>query len=167
MVSLRHFFNKHYRMALLRDHWIAIFILFDNLIYKKNSENYKTCKQSLKLCKFLIFWWFWCQFGSMKKVQKSLQVQIARNQAYVSWVNPCMKLEHNKNLKKSLWPLLFLVYINDLGTDPNWQCDLILYADDTAMIDEINSNSDDQSLWQNWMTKDRVACDSEKKKQNL
>ena len=65
-----------------------------------------------------------------------------------------------------LGPLLFLVYINDLGTEPNWQGDLILYADDTAMIDELNSNSDDKNLVQNWMSENRVACNSEKK-QNL
>ena len=61
-----------------------------------------------------------------------------------------------------LGPLLFLVYINDLGTDPNWQRDLILYADDTAMIDELNSNSDDKILLQNSCIFCRRACVSEK-----
>ena len=32
------------------------------------------------------------------------------------------------------------------------------------MIDELNSNSDDKNLLQNWMTKNRVSCNSEKEK---
>ena len=60
-----------------------------------------------------------------------------------------------------LGPLLFLVYMNDLDTDPNWQGDFILYANDIAMTDELNSNSDDENLLLNWMTKKGVACNSE------
>ena len=40
---------------------------------------------------------------------------------------------------------------------------MILTADDVAMIDEVNSYSDDKNHLQNLMTKNRVACISEKK----
>ena len=43
-----------------------------------------------------------------------------------------------------LGPLLFLVYINDLGVDENWQSDVVKYADDTVMIEKLNSRSDDK-----------------------
>ena len=43
-----------------------------------------------------------------------------------------------------LGPLLFLVYINDLGVDENWQSDVVKYADDTVMIEKLSSRSDDK-----------------------
>ena len=61
-----------------------------------------------------------------------------------------------------LGPPLFIVDLNDLGTDPNWQGDLILYADDTAMIVEMNSKSDYKILLQNWMSMNGVACNFKK-----
>ena len=48
-----------------------------------------------------------------------------------------------------LGPLLFLVYINDLGAYDDWQSEIIKYADDTVMIEKLNSKSEDKILFQN------------------
>ena len=55
-----------------------------------------------------------------------------------------------------LGPLLFLVFINDRGADENWQSKVLKYADDTLMIEKVNSKSDDKTLFQTWMNKNEI-----------
>ena len=63
-----------------------------------------------------------------------------------------------------LGPLLFLVYINDLGADENWQSKIIKYADDTVMIERINPEFEDKHLLQNWMKINCINCNYTKTK---
>ena len=63
-----------------------------------------------------------------------------------------------------LGPLLFLVYIIDLGADENWQSEVITYADDRVMIEKLNSRSDDKNLLQCWLNKNDVYCNYMKTK---
>ena len=63
-----------------------------------------------------------------------------------------------------LGPLLFLVYINDLGADEKWQSKIIKYADDTVMIEKLNTKSDDKTLFQNWTEMNRLDCNYTKTK---
>ena len=63
-----------------------------------------------------------------------------------------------------LGPLLFLVFINDLGADENWQSDVIKYADDTVMIEKLNSDSGDKILFQSWMNINGAECNYTKTK---
>ena len=49
-----------------------------------------------------------------------------------------------------LGPLLFLVYINDLGVHQDWQSEIIKYADDTVMIEKRNTQSENEILFQSW-----------------
>ena len=63
-----------------------------------------------------------------------------------------------------LGPLLFLVYPNDLGADEKWQSKIIKYADDTVMIEKLNTKSDDKTLFQNWTEMNRLDCNYTKTK---
>ena len=63
-----------------------------------------------------------------------------------------------------LVPLLFLVYINDLGADEKWQSKIIKYADDTVIIEKLNTKSDDKTLFQNWTEMNRLDCNYTKTK---
>ena len=63
-----------------------------------------------------------------------------------------------------LRPLFFLVFINDLGADENWQSKVAKYADDTVMIEKVNSKSDDKNLFQAWMNKNGIVCNYTKTK---
>ena len=58
----------------------------------------------------------------------------------------------------TLGPLLFLVYIKDLGVHENWQSEIIKYADDTVMIEKLNTQSEDQILFQSWANKNHLDC---------
>ena len=63
-----------------------------------------------------------------------------------------------------LGPFLFLVYINDLGANKNWQSEVVKYADDTVMIEKLNSSSDDKNLFQSWLNGNDVDCNYMKTK---
>ena len=63
-----------------------------------------------------------------------------------------------------LGPLLFLIYINDLGAHEDWQSEIIKYADDTVMIEKLNTKSDDKILFQNWATVNHLDCNYTKTK---
>ena len=62
------------------------------------------------------------------------------------------------------WPSLFLVYINDLGADEKWQSKIIKYADDTVMIEKLNTKSEDKTLFQSWTEMNRLDCNYTKTK---
>ena len=61
-------------------------------------------------------------------------------------------------------PLLFFVYINDLGADENWQSEVVKYADDTVMIEKLNSRSLDKNLFPSWLNENDVDCNYMKTK---
>ena len=83
---------------------------------------------------------------------KLLTNYLANRFQYVKIEDKCSSM---KSLKRGvtqgsiLGPLLFLVYINDLGADENWQSKIIKYADDTVMIDKIISEFEDKHLLRN------------------
>ena len=60
-----------------------------------------------------------------------------------------------------LGPLLSLVYICDLGVHENWQSDIIKYADETIMIEKLNTQSEDKycfiagQIWITWIVNTR------------
>ena len=98
---------------------------------------------------------------------KLLENYLANRFQYVKIENECSKM---RSIKRGvpqgsiLGPLLFLVYINDLGADENWQSEVVKYADDTVMIEKLNSRSDDKSLFQSWLNENDVDCNYMKTK---
>ena len=57
-----------------------------------------------------------------------------------------------------------IVYINDLGADENWHSKIIKYADDTVMIEKINTEFGDKHLLRNWMKINSIDCNYTKTK---
>ena len=49
-----------------------------------------------------------------------------------------------------LGPFLFLIYINDLGVHESWQSEIIKYADDTVMMENLNTQSEDKIRFKAW-----------------
>ena len=47
---------------------------------------------------------------------------------------------------------------NDFGADEKWQSEVVKYADDTAMIEKLNSRSDDKNLFQSSLNENDVDC---------
>ena len=98
---------------------------------------------------------------------KLLTNYLANRFRYVKIEDKCSSM---KSLKRGvpqgsiLGPLLFLVYINDLGADENWQSKIIKYADDTVMIEKINSEFEDKHLLRNWMRINSIDCNYTKTK---
>ena len=98
---------------------------------------------------------------------KLLENYLANRFQYVKMENECSKM---RSIKRGvpqgsiLGPLLFLVYINNLGADENWQSVVVKYADDTLMIEKLNSRSDDKNLFQSWLNENDVDCNYMKTK---
>ena len=98
---------------------------------------------------------------------KLLTNYLANRYQYVKIEDECSTM---KQIKRGvpqgsiLGPLLFLVYINDLGADENWNSEVIKYADDTVMIEKLHSNSDDKNLFQSWINNNAVDCNYTKTK---
>ena len=98
---------------------------------------------------------------------KLLEHYLANRFQYVKIESECSKMRSVKRgvpQGSILGPLLFLVYINDLGADENWQSKVIKYADDTVMIEKLNSGSDDKNLFQSWLYENDVDCNYMKTK---
>ena len=55
-----------------------------------------------------------------------------------------------------LGPLLFLVYINDIGSHANIIGKLLLYADDTVLIENSPSETGDLNYLQTWLALDKI-----------
>ena len=53
-------------------------------------------------------------------------------------------------------PLLFLVYINDIGSNANIIGKLLLYADDTVLIENSPSETADLNYLQNWLALNKI-----------
>ena len=54
--------------------------------------------------------------------------------------------------------LLFLIYIDDLGPEENWQSEIIKYADDTVLIENLDLKSQDGKLLECWMSRNGIDC---------
>ena len=63
-----------------------------------------------------------------------------------------------------LGPLLFLVHINDLGVHEDWQSEIIKSADDTAMIEKLNTQFDDNILFRSGAKMNHLNCNYTKTK---
>ena len=63
-----------------------------------------------------------------------------------------------------LGPLLFLIDIDDLGTEENWQSEIKEYADDTVLIEKLDHKSQDGKLLECWMSRNGVDCNYMKTK---
>ena len=77
-------------------------------------------------------------------LEKLYQIGIrgmANRLQYVKIENECSKLRSKqRGVPQGSFrdPLLFLLYINGLGADENWQSEFINYADDTVMTEKLN-----------------------------
>ena len=56
----------------------------------------------------------------------------------------------------NLGPLLFLVYKNDIGSNANFIGKLLLYADDTGLIENSPSETGDLKYLQTWLARKKV-----------
>ena len=63
-----------------------------------------------------------------------------------------------------LGPLLFLVYINDVGSNANITGILLLYADDTVLTESSHSETGDLNYLQNWLALTKVDLNYTKSK---
>ena len=61
-------------------------------------------------------------------------------------------------------PLLFFVYIVDLGVHEDWQSGNMKYVDDTVMIEKLNTQSEDKLLFQSWANMIHLDCNYKKTK---
>ena len=64
----------------------------------------------------------------------------------------------------SLGPLLFLVYINDIGSNANIIGKLILYADDTVLRENSPSETGNLNYLQTWLARNKVDLNYTKSK---
>ena len=63
-----------------------------------------------------------------------------------------------------LGPLLFLVYINDIGSNANIIGKLLLYADDTVLIENSPSKTGDLKYLQTWLARNKIDLNYTKSK---
>ena len=63
-----------------------------------------------------------------------------------------------------LGPLLFPVYINDIESNTNIISKLLLYADDTFLIENSPSETGDLNFLQNWLALNKVDLNYTKSK---
>ena len=63
-----------------------------------------------------------------------------------------------------LGPLLFLVYINDIGSNANIIGVLLLYADDTVLIENSSSETGDLKYLRTWLARNKVDLNYTKSK---
>ena len=63
-----------------------------------------------------------------------------------------------------LGPLLFLVYINDIGSNANNIGKMLLYADDTVLIENLLSETGDLKYLQTWLALYKVYLNYTKSK---
>ena len=56
----------------------------------------------------------------------------------------------------TLGPLLFLVYINDIGSNANIVGKLLIYADDTVLIENSPSETGDLNYLQTWLALKKI-----------
>ena len=63
-----------------------------------------------------------------------------------------------------LGPLLFLVYINDIGSNANIIGKVLLYEDDTALIENSPSETGDLKCFQTWLDRNKVDLNYTKSK---
>ena len=83
--------------------------------------------------------------------QKLLKSYITNKFQYVKIEGECsiMKLiKRGVPQGSTIGPLLFVIYINDLGVHDDWQSEITKYADDIAMIEKLNTQTEDKILFQ-------------------